>query len=298
MKYKVLVIDDDYHSLVSTSSYLAKSGYEVTKDTNPENAISLVKTFKPDFIILDWYMNGMDGIEVLKRLKEDDQTKAIPAMIISGIKITSEDLKIAFEAGAIDYIRKPIDYIEFSARLNSMLTLVKSYQDNRKNLELLYEKEKEVILEREKNLKHILDMKNKELATNALRLVRNYNLVSELQQDIQEFARHIDSKNSQELISIVSKYNESHENNEWEEFEVCFRDVHPNFYLNLAKQFPGLTQRELRLAALFKMNMTSKEIASLTYSTYEGIKKAKTRLKKSLKLDSDVDLSTFLNSFE
>jgi signal transduction histidine kinase len=91
--------------------------------------VMVARKFIPDIIICDWEMPVMNGIDAIKNLKQDDLTKDIPIIMATGVMTSPENLNTALTAGAIDYIRKPIDPIELLARINSSLKLAKSYTE-------------------------------------------------------------------------------------------------------------------------------------------------------------------------
>jgi DNA-binding CsgD family transcriptional regulator len=77
-----------------------------------------------------------------------------------------------------------------------------------------------------------------------------------------------------------------------------FEQVHESFYKNLLAKHPDLTTREKRLAALLKLNLTSKEIAQITGQTSKSVENARTRLRKKLEItNSQTDLSAYLTNF-
>ena len=86
------------------------------------------------------------------------------------------------------------------------------------------------------------------------------------------------------------------EDDTWNEFEMRFKEIHEDFYTQLGQLFPNLTPNELRLCAFLKLNLSTKEISSITYQSPESIKTARYRLRKKLNLDRDSNLTSFLHS--
>ena len=129
--YSILIVDDSPDNLKTIIEYLSESELSLTilKAPNGKVACSLAEKKHPDLIITDWEMPEMDGIETIKHLKSQQETKDIPIIMCTGKMITSENLNMALKAGAVDYIRKPIDIIELNARVNSMLKLSESYKE-------------------------------------------------------------------------------------------------------------------------------------------------------------------------
>ena len=83
----------------------------------------------------------------------------------------------------------------------------------------------------------------------------------------------------------------------WEEFEVRFQEVYTGFYKNLRERYPDLTNNEVRLCAFFKLNMTTKEIAAITYQSLNSIKVARYRLRKKLDISKEENMTAFLSQF-
>jgi signal transduction histidine kinase len=86
---------------------------------------------------MDWEMPEMNGIEAIRQLKAQPETKNIPVIMATGVMTSAEHLEIAINAGAIDYIRKPIEEIELRARISSILKLSRSYQEIKQKNEQL-----------------------------------------------------------------------------------------------------------------------------------------------------------------
>jgi len=102
---KVLVAEDDKFLIKAYSAKLIKSGFETILAANGEEAIERTMSEKPDVILLDLVMPKKDGFEVLYELKNNDQTKKIPVIILSNLG-QEEDIKRGKELGAKDYLVK------------------------------------------------------------------------------------------------------------------------------------------------------------------------------------------------
>ncbi len=130
-QHKILVIDDQPDNLKIIVDYLKDSGtdYTILKAPNGKIACKIAEKKMPDLIITDWEMPEMNGIETINYLKGNEKTKDIPIIMASGVMTLSKNLKMALEAGAVDYIKKPIDKTELIARVHSMLKLADSYKE-------------------------------------------------------------------------------------------------------------------------------------------------------------------------
>ena len=99
------------------------------------------------------------------------------------------------------------------------------------------------------------------------------------------------------VSDIIKEMDANMSKESWEEFEFRFNDVHNEFYDNLIKDFPDLTPNELKLCAFLKLNMTSKDIATITYQTNHSITVARHRLRIKLGLERDDNLISFLSKY-
>ncbi|MDM0114122.1 response regulator transcription factor [Variovorax sp. J22R133] len=113
----VLVVDDVPDNLAVLHDALDESGYTVLVATNGEHALARAVQAQPDIVLLDAMMPGLDGFEVARRLKADATTAHIPIIFMTGLTET-EHLVAALEAGAVDYVTKPIKPKEVLARMN------------------------------------------------------------------------------------------------------------------------------------------------------------------------------------
>jgi len=113
----VLIVDDVPDNLAVLHDALDESGYTVLIATNGEQALQRVAQARPDIVLLDAMMPGIDGFEVARRLKADAATAHIPIVFMTGLTET-EHLVAALEAGGVDYVTKPIKPKEVLARMN------------------------------------------------------------------------------------------------------------------------------------------------------------------------------------
>ncbi|MBF0413172.1 MAG: response regulator [Desulfamplus sp.] len=126
-KQKVLIVEDSPQNIKIINEIL-KNDYIITAATSGENAISCLEVNElPDIILLDIIMPGMDGYEVCRRIKRNKKTSDIPVIFITA-KDDIEDEEKGFEAGAVDYITKPVSPSIVKARIKTHL-LIKTQQD-------------------------------------------------------------------------------------------------------------------------------------------------------------------------
>jgi len=118
----ILVVEDNTSDLKFLSDILTKAGYRVRPASDGELTLRSVRAKLPDLILLDVQLPGMNGVGVCRRLKADPGTRGIPVIFISVLGET--DLKVkAFDAGAIDYVTKPIEPSEVLARIGNHLKM-------------------------------------------------------------------------------------------------------------------------------------------------------------------------------
>ena len=144
----ILVVDDEPSSLKVLVAYLERTeeNYDIIQAMDGETCLRIASEKDPDLIIIDWVMPGISGIEVINRLKSNKKTENIPVIICTGFMTSSEDLSTAFQARAIDYLRKPYDMIELIARVRSVISLADSYKKIRIQRDELKKKNEELEL--------------------------------------------------------------------------------------------------------------------------------------------------------
>jgi DNA-binding NtrC family response regulator len=124
----ILVVDDVSENLKLLVNLLTPAGYKVRPASNGAEALDAVMRKKPDLIMLDIKMPGMDGFEVCKRLKADSQLEKIPIIFISALGETDDKVK-AFHAGGVDYITKPFQEEEVLMRVQTHIELHRMRMD-------------------------------------------------------------------------------------------------------------------------------------------------------------------------
>lgn len=135
----------------------------------------------------------------------------------------------------------------------------------------------------------------RELASGTLTLSRNLEFFNSLIEDIRTLTEFVDNDEAFASISrIVKKLEQQNSDKYWEEFEIRFQEIHRNFYHKLHEKFEGLTPNDLKLCALLKMGMNTKEICSVTFQNVRAVEAARLRLRKKLNLNSINNLAVFL----
>ena len=118
-KNKLLVVDDEIHILELLKYNLESNGFEVVEAENGEDALNIIKSTKINGVILDLMLPGIDGLEVLRQIRQSDQ-KNLPVIMLTA-KNEEIDAVIGLEMGADDYIGKPFRTRELISRVKSVL---------------------------------------------------------------------------------------------------------------------------------------------------------------------------------
>ncbi len=119
-KEKILIVDDERDILELITYNLEREGYRVESVTSGEEALIRAMKFLPDLIVLDLMLPGLDGIEVCRRLKRNDDTKQIPVLMLTA-KSEDSDIVTGLEIGADDYVTKPFSPKVLIARIRTAL---------------------------------------------------------------------------------------------------------------------------------------------------------------------------------
>jgi len=116
---KVLIIDDEEINATALS-FILETNYDVKIEANSRLAIETAENYVPDIILCDILMPGMNGFDVLTKLKESEVTKNIPVIFISGL-YDDEEVKTIRSLGAVDLIAKPFEEAIVNEKLNKHL---------------------------------------------------------------------------------------------------------------------------------------------------------------------------------
>jgi len=119
-RISVLVVEDEEHIRKVLQYNLQLDGFEVHQAEDGARALELAAEKMPDLILLDWMMPGMDGLEVLSKLKQDKKTENIPVFMLTA-KGMMADVGRALYEGADDYITKPFDPTQLGKTLRKKL---------------------------------------------------------------------------------------------------------------------------------------------------------------------------------
>ncbi len=114
---KVLIIDDDHAILEAMQLAIEDEGYVVTTVADSNKAVQTAKEFKPHIILLDLLLSGKDGVEIITLLRDQEETKHIPVILLSAHPTASHAAKVS---GATDFLAKPFE-------VDDLLSIVKRH---------------------------------------------------------------------------------------------------------------------------------------------------------------------------
>jgi two-component system phosphate regulon response regulator PhoB len=120
MMQSVLIVEDEPAIRELISLYLTQAGFHPLQAVTAEDARFILRTEKPDLIIIDWMLPGMSGFDLARFLRRDQETKNLPIIMLTA-KHEEEDKIKGLEAGADDYITKPFSPRELMARIKALL---------------------------------------------------------------------------------------------------------------------------------------------------------------------------------
>jgi adenylate cyclase len=119
---RILVVDDNATNRDILTTRLKAHGYEALQAADGQEALAAVKQHRPDLILLDVMMPKLDGIETCRRLKGDDTLPFLPIILVTA-RVDSKDIVAGLEAGADEYLTKPVDQAALVARVRSVLRI-------------------------------------------------------------------------------------------------------------------------------------------------------------------------------
>lgn len=294
---KILIADDSPEQLQLLVALLTKyhQNCPLLIASNGQDAFNIAKINSPDLILLDWDMPIMNGIETLTKLKEEETTQHIPVIIITGIFHQSDKLMVALNAGAIDFIRKPFVEAELNARIQTYLNYINLNKQFIERQQELIKKNLQILRLEKTNAVNTLNTKEKEFSMQLLNLTRKNGLLLETQDFLKNLLPQIkDPGLRSQINSWITKIKCDSQDNIWSRFSSLYGRLNNDFFTRLNELFPELSPGEIRLCALIRLNMSSKEISAVTLQSVNSVDVAKHRIRKKMQLATSHDLYRYL----
>ncbi|SHG28836.1 tetratricopeptide repeat protein [Flagellimonas flava] len=240
------------------------------------------------------YKSAFEDYVASQKIKDSlfsiEKTKAIEELeTIYETEKKEEEINTLNEKAKVDKLTKGLYAGGMASALAFSGLLVFGFRQRIKKNKIAREKQEEIY-------KQEIEHKKKELTSQTLHLVQKNTFIQELKENLESL------KNSPEkfkmefrrIVMLLKKQNAS--DKDWEVFKSYFSEVHNDFDQKLKTLYPDISEKEIRLAAFLRMNLTTKEIAATLNVLPDSILKSKYRLKKKLELDKEMDLSSFLNT--
>lgn len=117
---RILVVEDNPANMKLSTFLLESADYEVLTATNAEIGVTLAREGRPDLILMDIQLPGMDGLQATALLKADEATRSIPVIALTALAMKGDEERI-LAAGCDGYIAKPLDYKDFLATVKASL---------------------------------------------------------------------------------------------------------------------------------------------------------------------------------
>ncbi len=272
----VLIVDDLVENLQVVVSIFEQNRPDlvVYQANSGKMALELAIKILPDIIITDWDMPEMSGIDLILELKKLKATHTIPVIIATGIMLSPENLREALEAGAVDFLSRPINAIELLARSHSALLLSEQH-------------------------KNALAEKDRQLAEIALDITKNDAFLNKFKKQIEGLLPNIPDDQiheRKELTEIVANLDSHLNHDNWQRFQLSFEAVHNGFIQILSETHPELSPAEIKLSIFLKLGMNTKDISNLLYLAPESVKVARSRLRKKMGLSLTHNLQSYLSA--
>jgi tetratricopeptide (TPR) repeat protein len=147
------------------------------------------------------------------------------------------------------------------------------------------------------NLQSDLNYKNRELTTNVMYLLKKNEFIINISDKLKKSRYDFKPENRKIVDSIIRELEGSTNKDTWKDFEVRFQEVHAEFYKKLIQRFPDLSPNELKLCAFLRLNMSTKEISTITFQSPKSISMARFRLRKKMNVGSYENLINYLSQF-
>lgn len=268
------------------------SNYDILSEASTNLANLYEKQGRTDSALI-YYKHSLNFYDSLSQIKKDQEF----SRLLYKYDLAKVEEKFAYEKKLSEERsqRKELNYILIIIIILSVLTLAITLflllRSRMKRISLIH---KNVIL-LNKNLETELEFKKKELTTNVMYLMKKSEFIAEISRKLQSIEGKTQEDQEKSLSKIIGELDRNVSNAVWLDFETRFQEVHGDFYKKLSEKFPDLTPNDLKLCAFLKLNLSSKEISSLTFQTVDSLKVARHRLRKKLGLTREDNLVNFLN---
>lgn len=277
----VIAIADSIGALPTLSeAYLTRSEVHV----GLKNYNAALKDYKMYSVLKDSIYNSRKSqqIEELKTIYETEKKEA-------ALTLKEEEIKTLNAKAKVDKLTKGLYAGGMFSGVALSGLLFFGFRQRMKRNKLAREKQEEIYLQE-------IEHKKRELASQTLHLVQKNTFIQELKENLENLKSSPEKFKVEFRRIVMLLKKQSAEDKDWEVFKTYFSDVHNDFDQKLKTIYSEITEKEIRLAAFLRMNLSTKEIATMLNVMPDSILKSKYRLKKKLQLDKETDLTGFLNT--
>lgn len=177
-----------------------------------------------------------------------------------------------------------------------LLLLIRYLKQSNASIKKQQQHLQEQIEQQNKNLEN----KNRKIITYSINQVKSSEYINTLSKELVLVIRDMnprDRENRNQLLALKRKITDYEKNNELTEFHYYYEQIHPNFYKNINKAHPSLTTKDKRLCAFIALNLSTREIANITYREVRSVESARNRLRKKMNIPSEISLQDYIKSF-
>lgn len=237
------------------------------------------------------YKNLSDSLINIEKTKKIEELRIIfqTEKKEAEIALQEEEIKTLNEKSRADNLQKGLYAGGMASALALSGLLVFGFRQRIKKNRIAREKQEEIY-------KQEIEHKKKELTSQTLHLVQKNTFIQEVMENLENIKKSPEKFRAEfrRIVMLLKKENAS--DKDWEVFKTYFSEVHNDFDQKLKTFSSDISEKEIRLAAFLRMNLTTKEIAATMNVLPDSILKSKYRLKKKLGLNKETDLSDFLNA--
>ncbi len=323
--YTILVADDTEENLKLITEYLeadAKESqsenvisfdYQILLAPNGEIAFKIAQKAEIDLLITDWEMPKMNGLELISAFQANKKLRKIPIIMVTGMFVEAEYLKLALEKGAIDFISKPIAQMELVARVRSAIKLQESFKiiEEHKNKDLSakilhIQRQNEILVEIDNQfgllLRKIRREKRQETQENQA-IEQTIDDENEKNEENQQLSNEEQNYRTSTFFDYLDELQDIKKNlkknidtqHDWDNFQLRMQQNHPEFVEKLAV-YQDLKPHELRFLTYLYIRMNDKEIAKILNINYQSVRAYKSRVKKKLDIEDGISLNDWIVS--
>lgn len=273
--------------MVDSASYFLREGYKLAREQKDKNWAKESSTFLGFLFADDQKYDSAFHYLALALAYKDSLNNDQIQEIFADQRVTLETAKKQHEIEELEREREISGYKQKTLFTGVGFLLIIGFLGflNYRSQQLLKQKtlnEKNLLLEK------ALEKSRAELSAHTLNMIHRKNSMEEIESHVDK----LEGKDKQKIKSIIN-VNKALEK-DWENFKNYFGQVHANFFDTLREQFPMLSQSEVRLSALIKMNLANNEIATLLNIESKSVRMARYRLRKKLNLPEETDLNHFI----